>query len=989
MTDTLLPEYLEASNVEYTGIMPENGDLKPLLDKQGNAVVSDISGDGFQAQAFLDPNNNVIVAFKGSLPNPSAPIGSYGQGSFDADAELALGQIPAALTDAKTFMKAVVDAANFNHIAAQNIFVTGHSLGGAEAEYVMGSFPTLGGGDTFGAPGINVTGLDTAADLTDYVAYGDPIGNFGSDTIAIGADPLFGPSGVQHVGQVQYTGDVSNGDVLISEEIKLPDQLLFFDLPDAVGTAHAILVDQTNQYHLLNTSYAPDLDYSLDSNGDAVANASIGPTAPAGVGVDQVNLLLNQNPGVNLLLNLDNTIHGSGYITVNIINEAQGVIEAQSGETLNLLANVTNSGTVGAVNGGVLDVQSTVIGGDVVASAGGSVDLFVGHDFVAATLKGDGTGSFSGAGYSYNTYSGDELQDVTIQSGVTFTAQYNNTTALGGTIANSGVLAAGNGGTFAIDGPVTLDGGGQMQIGGSGDMEGAATFLSSNSNNNNFFLHQAPGADQLTNVDNTIHGNGYITVNIINEAQGVIAAESGETLSVNTTILNAGTVEAVNGGAFALRGAVTNNGLIVINGASATVYTALTGTGNVQIENGGYLKVEGTVSSGQQIYLDPSTIEITDPADFHGTLHLSTGDEVIVDGVSGETYAHGAFIFTDSNGDIVGTINAPGYSAGDFSVQSTGGEGIEITLSLCYLRGTRILTPTGEVLVESLKRGDRVVTRFGGLQQIKWIGRQSYRAAGVRDNREHIPVRLHAGSLGEGLPARDLYVSPGHSMLIEGTLVLAKQLVNGITITQSECPERIDYFQIELEAHDCVIAEGTWSETYADWEEGRALFHNAAEFHALYPDHHAPESPMLCAPRPERGVALDAALRPIVLGAGLGLSPGALRGFIDCVRGEWKFEGWAHDESHPELPVLLEILLEGQVIGTALACDYREDLLKAGYGQGRCSFTFISPIKLRPALLSTLQVRRSVDGAPVQVSRSILDAALEPSIVKPRLAIVV
>jgi hypothetical protein len=316
------------------------------------------------------------------------------------------------------------------------------------------------------------------------------------------------------------------------------------------------------------------------------------------------------------------------------------------------------------------------------------------------------------------------------------------------------------------------------------------------------------------------------------------------------------------------------------------------------------------------------------------------------------------------------------------------GEVIIALQPVCYLRGTRILTPTGEVLVESLKRGDSVVTRYGGLQRIKWIGRQSYRAAAVRENREHIPVYLRAGSLGEGLPARDLFVSPGHSMLIDGTLVLAKSLVNGITITQSECPERIDYFQIELEGHDCVIAEGTWSETYADWEEGRKLFHNAAEFHALFPDHHAPEAPILCAPRPERGAALDTALRPIVARAARALSAGPLRGYIDTVRGEWKLDGWAHDEAHPELPVLLEILLEGRVIGTVLACDIREDLLQAGFGQGRCSFTFISPIKLRPALLSTLQVRRAVDGAPVQVSRSILDAALEPAIVKPRLAIV-
>jgi hypothetical protein len=308
--------------------------------------------------------------------------------------------------------------------------------------------------------------------------------------------------------------------------------------------------------------------------------------------------------------------------------------------------------------------------------------------------------------------------------------------------------------------------------------------------------------------------------------------------------------------------------------------------------------------------------------------------------------------------------------------------------ALCYLAGTRILTPTGEVCVEALTRGDRVVTRFGGLQRIKWIGRQSYRGAALRDRREHVPVHLRPGSLGEGLPARDLYVSPGHSMLVDDTLVLAKSLVNGRTITQNECPERIDYFQIELEGHDCVIAEGTWSETFADWEEGRKCFHNVAEFHALFPEHRPPETVSLCASRPERGAALEAALRPIVARAAHKVNPGPLNGFIDRVRGEWKLEGWAHDASHPELPVLLEILLEGRVIGMVLACDYRQDLLEAGFGQGRCSFMFISPIKLRSAPLATLAVRRAVDGAPVPVSRSILDAALEAETPKPRLAIV-
>ncbi|NNO17591.1 hypothetical protein EF952_30360, partial [Klebsiella pneumoniae] len=77
---------------------------------------------------------------------------------------------------------------------------------------------------------------------------------------------------------------------------------------------------------------------------------------------------------------------------------------------------------------------------------------------------------------------------------------------------------------------------------------------------------------------------------------------------------------------------------------------------------------------------------------------------------------------------------------------------------------------------------------------------------------------------------------------------------------------------------------------------------------------------------------------------------------------------WAQDADHPELPVLLEVLLEDQVIGTVLACDFRKDLLAAGFGQGRCSFVFASPVKIRRELAGTLRIRRAADGAEIRMS---------------------
>ncbi len=285
---------------------------------------------------------------------------------------------------------------------------------------------------------------------------------------------------------------------------------------------------------------------------------------------------------------------------------------------------------------------------------------------------------------------------------------------------------------------------------------------------------------------------------------------------------------------------------------------------------------------------------------------------------------------------------------------------------VCYLRGTRILSPTGQVNVEDLKIGDPVVTRFGGVQPIKWIGRQNFAARFVKGNRDQIPVRIGAGALGKNLPARDLFVSPGHSMLIDGQLILAKSMVNGVSIAQDHVPEEINYYQIEFEAHDCVLAEGSWSESFADGPGLRNRFHNAAAFSQLYPDYDTPAELRLCAPRPEHGPALERALRGIIARAG-DRNAGPLQGYVDLIAAGC-IEGWAHDTASPEFPVLLEIVLAGVAIGTILACDHREDLMKAGIGQGRCSFSFKPPTDLPPDQLGLVQVRRAANGAALQHS---------------------
>ncbi|MBR0657472.1 Hint domain-containing protein, partial [Plastoroseomonas arctica] len=155
------------------------------------------------------------------------------------------------------------------------------------------------------------------------------------------------------------------------------------------------------------------------------------------------------------------------------------------------------------------------------------------------------------------------------------------------------------------------------------------------------------------------------------------------------------------------------------------------------------------------------------------------------------------------------------------------------TVTICFYPGTMIATPNGERAVETLAIGDMVLTAEGDVRPIRWMGRQTVSTL-FGDPLRVLPVRILAGALGEGVPARDLLLSPDHAVLVEGILVQAGALVNGTTILrQFDVPEVFTYHHIELQAHELVLAEGAPAETFVDnidrlgfdnWEEHEALY---------------------------------------------------------------------------------------------------------------------------------------------------------------------
>ncbi len=146
----------------------------------------------------------------------------------------------------------------------------------------------------------------------------------------------------------------------------------------------------------------------------------------------------------------------------------------------------------------------------------------------------------------------------------------------------------------------------------------------------------------------------------------------------------------------------------------------------------------------------------------------------------------------------------------------------------CFLAGTAVETPDGEVTVETLKTGDMVVLADGRVAPISWLGVQTV-STRFADPLRVFPVRIRAGALADGLPRRDLLVSPDHAVLLDGLLVQAGAMVNNRSITREpSMPEVFRYYHIEIADHSCILAEGVAAETFVD-NVSRMAFDNWQE----------------------------------------------------------------------------------------------------------------------------------------------------------------
>jgi len=429
--------------------------------------------------------------------------------------------------------------------------------------------------------------------------------------------------------------------------------------------------------------------------------------------------------------------------------------------------------------------------------------------------------------------------------------------------------------------------------------------------------------------------------------------------------LNGGVLDKTHAGWFTLNAfslGVTNTGTAATSGKD--VFSNLqVNTGNdtgltalLQDEAEGKhltgVRIEGVDANGHAVY----DLNIADVLLTGVTAQNSPGLDISFD-------YNKISLVTDGTGPF-GNLVQTGSFGWDIATSQAIDPATMPNIAPCYCRGTLIRTERGDVPVEDLAIGDAVVTMSGAARPIKWIGRRSYSGRFALGHKDILPVCIEAGAIEDNVPRRDLWISPHHAMYLGGVLIEAIDLVNGLTIIQATEIERVEYFHIELETHDIIIAEGSLSESFVD-DDSRGMFHNAHEFVSLYPGE-MDAAPRYCAPRCKEGYELESVRRRLALRAGAqmargGSAIGAVRGYVDTI-GVGRIAGWAQNVDHPEAPVCLDIYVDGRLVGRTLANRYRSDLEQAGFGSGCHGFQFAAPLDLE-LTVDTLEVRRSLDGA--------------------------
>lgn len=294
------------------------------------------------------------------------------------------------------------------------------------------------------------------------------------------------------------------------------------------------------------------------------------------------------------------------------------------------------------------------------------------------------------------------------------------------------------------------------------------------------------------------------------ENGGTITVSDGATLTFTNGVQKGTSAGPINVSDATLIYQSTNSGL-----NTAINITSPDGGGKVIFSaNSATVTVYGYVAGTTEIEIANTTKQAT------ATWNSSTGVTAITDGGIHFNISGNIFNIAKSGGTtLVGTSDGT-------------------NLIICFLAGSMIHTPSGELAVERLSVGDEIVAYVDGKEMIRrvtWAGQaRCHVRPHLPDDEAGYPVRILENAIADGVPYKDMLITAEHCLFFDGKFVPVRMLVNSRSIFYDKSITSYDYYHIETENHSIIMADGMLTESYLDTGNRRA-FRQAGTVVALTP----------------------------------------------------------------------------------------------------------------------------------------------------------
>ncbi|WP_051577468.1 Hint domain-containing protein [Komagataeibacter kakiaceti] len=327
-------------------------------------------------------------------------------------------------------------------------------------------------------------------------------------------------------------------------------------------------------------------------------------------------------------------------------------------------------------------------------------------------------------------------------------------------------------------------------------------------------------------VTASISLNGLLDTPITALSTYTVTAEKNTYVTVSTGTVALGTAVVVN----------ADGGSANMAGGLLTAVSGLT----VNISNGGTFDGNGMISAASGLTLNfqggggtlnlvgsSDGLALLDGASING---FGAGDNIIVES-NGATATVSSVSYDDlfdtstitfSNGDTLelnGAYQDTDPDASNYLATVADENGVG-TVLVCFLAGSMVRTAHGEIAIEDIRIGDEVLALCDGQQvfrPVSWVGRQVATVRpGPYPDEAGYPVRILKDAIAQGVPYKDMLITPEHCLFLEGRFIPVRMLVNNRSIYYDLGITSYTYYHLETACHSIITVDGVLTESHLD-----------------------------------------------------------------------------------------------------------------------------------------------------------------------------